>query len=166
MKKLTIVILFSIFTGALTAQTSDTDFDYYNPEETKFASPVNEEIKPTRKPNIGLMTGTSIGTFTGKNSFVNTFVAPYLSYSLTPRLNINAAAMLGNTQFNYSSDKSFNQSFNSKNFMVGMDYKISNNTRIGVGFQVSQGMYPLSNQNGFSQFGQPFSPGISPFMAW
>lgn len=161
MKNYIIAIVFSIFTNVLTAQTFENDFDYYNQEETEFVSPASE-IKP---PNIGLMTGTSIGTFSGRNSFVNTFVAPYLSYSLSSRININAAAMLSNTQFNYSNEKNYNSSFNSKNFMAGIDYKISKNARIGVGFQVSQGIHPF-NQTGFNQFGQPFSPLVSPFMAW
>ncbi len=81
-------------------------------------------------------------------------------------MNINAAAVLGNTQYNYSSERNLNQSFNSKNLMVGMDYKISKNVTIGAGFQISQGIQPFNNQAGFSQFDHPFSPGISPFMAW
>ena len=161
MKKLLSVFVFILYAGILLAQSSK-DFKYSDQEKTEYFSPIDEKITQKNKTNFQLITGTSIGMMSGKNSFVNIFVASHLSYSLSPVLNINASAMFANTRFQSTSDKSLTQSgtFNNRNFMVGMDYKISEKITIGASLQIHNGM------NGMNTLGQPFSPTFSPFNIW
>ncbi|MDQ3191690.1 MAG: hypothetical protein M3Q58_08860, partial [Bacteroidota bacterium] len=62
-------IVFILFSNFLCAQTLDKEYDYFNQEEAEFLSPVNDPISGS-KTNFGLMTGTSVGAFSGRNSFV------------------------------------------------------------------------------------------------
>ena len=153
MKKALSVFVFIFYVGTLLAQSSK-DFKYSDQEEAEYLIPGDEKITQKNKTNFQLITGTSIGMMSGKNSFVNTFVAPKFSYSLSPNLNINATAMFANTQFHGTSDKSLTNSgtFNNKNFMLGMDYKISEKITIGASLQIHNGI------NGMNTLGQPFSP--------
>ena len=161
MKKLLSVFVFILYVGILLAQ-SPPDFKYSDKEETEYFNSGDEKITQKNKTNFQLITGTSIGMMSGKNSFVNTFVASHLSYSLSPVLNINASAMFANIQFHTISDKILTNSgtFNNKNFTLGMNYKISEKIFIGAGVQIHNGM------NGMNTLGQSFSPAFSPFNLW
>lgn len=156
--------------GFVTAQ--NTDYDYYTPESPKFTNP-SEEIAPTAvksQPRFGLTAGAGIGSFGRGNAFTSTFLAPSLSYSLSPRLNLNAAAMFGNTSFGQPGDFNNNFSpngFNSKGVMMGLEYKISEHFRVGGSFQYNQGIGGFGHQGfGSPVFGSPFSPMFSPFRTW
>ncbi|HET6243942.1 MAG: hypothetical protein H0V01_15445 [Bacteroidetes bacterium] len=169
MKKLTAFIVFILATTILNAQTLDTDYEYYNPKESDSETTVKEKVPVKNQPRLGFIAGTSVGMFSGRNSFSSTFIAPNLSYSLSPRVKVNAAAIFSSTQFNYTGEQNTRQSFNNKSLLVSMDYKISKNVSIGAGFQMSNGMYP--SQQPLGQFGQSFgggsfAPGTSPFMGW
>ena len=61
--------------------------------------------------------------------------------------------MFANTQFSGISDKPLHNSsaFNNKNFMLGMDYKISEKVTIGASLQIYNGI------NRMNALGHPFS---------
>lgn len=165
MKSISFIFIFVVWANILTAQISD-EYDYFQKEERGFSNPINKDTVAESKTSFGVITGASIGMFSGRSTFSNTFIAPHVSYSLSSRLNVSAAAVLGKTQFyNGSSEGSFNQpgAFNSTSLMVGLDYKISKNFSIGAAVQMSNGLNPFQGQPGFNR---PFSPGFSPFMPW
>jgi hypothetical protein len=166
MKKIIFSILFSFC--FLFASTQNHTEDYYNPTEKLFTKP-SEEVTTTfnkSKPQIGVMTGTSIGTFGKGNSFSSTFMAPYLRYSISSKLNLNAAAIFGNTNLTAVPDASQNwpNNFNQKALMVGMEYKITEHLRIGGSIQMNQGVGDANFRSPF--FGNPMSSGFSPFLGW
>jgi hypothetical protein len=170
MKKIIFSFLFVMSFAGVSAQ--DFTDDYYNPTQPVFNKPA-EELNSTEfkaKPQFGLMTGASIGSFGRGNSFSSTFMAPYLSYAISPRINFSAAAIIGNTNFHPGNDfnQGFNSSgFNSQSFMIGMEYKITENLRVGGSIQMNQGIGGFGNNAfGSPMMGGPFSPGFSPFMGW
>ncbi|MBA3899369.1 MAG: hypothetical protein H0X62_04025 [Bacteroidetes bacterium] len=173
MKKIFFYLL-CVFSFTVVSAQTVTD-DYYDPSEPfepAFNKPADDlntsAFKP--KPQIGFMTGASIGSFGGGHSFSSTFMAPYLTYALSPRMNFSAAAIIGNTNFHGGNDVNQRFSpngFKSQSFMVGMEYKITEHLRVGGSIQMHQGPGGFGNNAfGSPMMGGPFSPGFSPFMGW
>jgi hypothetical protein len=165
MKYLLFIFVLSALPSLISAQVKE-EFDYFGEEEKSFSAPEAELTGSFKnRTQFGMMTGAGVSVMGRGNSFTNTFVAPHLSYSISPRINLSAAAILSNTNFNRGGEMNFNPSsgFNSRSLMLGADYRITDKASIGIGFQISQGAGAFNNPMSRS-FGSPFSPGFSPMM--
>jgi hypothetical protein len=162
MKKAVIFIFVILTSLSITAQ--EKDFDYYSPEETTFKKP-SDELKTTLakpQPKIGFMTGASIGSFGGGNSFSNTFACPFLMYPVSSRLNLTAAAIFSNSQFSGMEGRMNPGGFNGRSFMVGLEYKITENLSIGGAIMHREGLMP----DMFSPIMMGPSPRNHSFFGW
>jgi hypothetical protein len=146
---LLILLLTAVFSGF--SQTVDDD--YYFPEEKEF------KLNRKSSPRVGFMTGASIASFGRGNHFSTTFFAPNISYSLSPRINISAAAVISNSGFPGEMSGAMNNRFNGQSFSMGLEYRITQNFSIGGSLHYSNG--PGAGF-GNSVFGNPFFPGFSP----
>lgn len=157
MRKLITSILPVILLGfTIKAQTATND--YVLPKS-------NENLRD--KISASVTAGTGVGFVnSSKNAVFNSFIAPQVRYRLSPKFNLNIGMMhytlSGNSLLSNSVDytqgirhNSFQNNFNAAS--VGLEYKISDRSSIGINTIIGNG----SNLN--PGYNSNTMPGISPF---
>jgi len=197
MNKFVIVIILSFNTFFVFAQTNDEYFsDSYKSKDSTFYKEFKKEYKP-QKLNLNVELGTGVGSNLKGGNYITTYVAPRLSYDLTPKFKINGGIKIANTtmndfayynylegvqkmngnilqttiflqgtyqlskrltisgtgiyemaSFDSYENKKNSYNFDGKGMAVGFNYKLSENSSIGIELQMSKGLSPYHNAYG------------------
>ncbi len=108
MKRL-IILSIALFASIVWAQAQNTDETpaYYKMADAPaaasriFGQPIiKKPFETPQRLNFGLQMGTSVGTNFNNGAIWNNFIAPTLSYQLTPRFSVQAGTMFINSNFN------------------------------------------------------------------
>lgn len=135
---------------------------------TFLAPNISQTVNSKLSLNYGAVFSNNSASYFFIDNYGNGYAMPSSSntfyvdgtYKVNDKISVKSTIIIGQHNFdNYSKDF---QNFNSNMYMMGIEYKLSENVRIQADFGVSKGFSPYSNLlNPYDR--SPFNYGLQPF---
>jgi hypothetical protein len=135
---------------------------------TYFAPNINQTINSKLSLNYGAVFSNGSSNVMLSDSYGYSYITPSSSntfyvdgtYRVNDRITVKSTVVVNKS--NFDSPGQDMQNFNSNSYMMGIEYKLSENVRIQAEVGMGQGLNPYSNIiNPYDQ--RPFNYGIKPF---